>query len=64
MIVSLVDFGFAYSDLIEMPLDEFIEFNQLVFETEQRKEDYMQEQKSLGSNKKEPKPIGAVFPSK
>ena len=62
--MKLVEFGFNYSDLIEMPLDEFIEYAKLLIEIRDR-ENRVSENRSSSSNKKpDGKPIGAVIPRK
>lgn len=62
-IMKLVEFGFAYQDLIQMPLHEFIEYVTLLIQIREKEKNHMNEQKAK-TPKPEQKPIGAIIPGR
>lgn len=59
----MVKWGFSYSDLKNMPLDEFFEYTKLIEEHFKEEERRMKEGNGGEPQKQDPKPIGRTLPT-
>ena len=59
----LIDWGFAYSDLVSMPLDEFYEYIELLNKHRKKENDYVTKEQTPNIPDR-PKTIGEVIPGR